>query len=290
MNIHQFAGKLVAGKYLCRACAFVSSIICAINNIVTDHNGTGPIEAALNDIAPKCLLSFGGVFSIFIGNRNANISRILSFTVPETRINITIRICYGRKCLTFKRVAVNPKGFKGFCIERLNGSVGERCENHTVGVCCRSIAPVNSLYHFALSKNFAVRHTEFINVFTAHRNKAVINYNLYAGCCNKAGTKCLCPFFRCFACGARELCGNNSHIIVISAEARPFGGNCARLFTACFFKSYGKVVVFAVFSVNNARLYCISFCRCIPVVLCISIKEIATVCFAGNNSAVCIAN
>ena len=251
MNIHQFAGKLVAGKYLCRACASGSSIICAINNIVTGHNRTGPIEAALNDIAPKCLLSFGGVFSIFIGNRNANISRILSFTVPETRINITIRICYGRKCLTFKRVAINPKRFKRFCIERLNGSVGERCENHTVGVCCRSIAPVNSLYHFALNKNFAVRHTEFINVFTAHHNQAVINYNLYAGCCSKAGTKCLCPFFRCFACGARELCGNNSHIIVISAEARPFGGNCARLFTACFGESYNKIIIFCICLFNG---------------------------------------
>ena len=143
VRIKQFAGELVAGKYLCGAGAAGTAVVSTVNHIVADHNGACPVESAFNNIAPKSLLRFSGVFSVFVCNRNADISRIFGFTVPESGINITIGISYRRKCLTFKRVAINPKRFKCFCIKCLNCTVMQRSKNHTVGVCCRSIAPVN---------------------------------------------------------------------------------------------------------------------------------------------------
>ena len=244
-RIRKLAGFLIQRKQ-----RSVSGYIAAFAVVGSDEEvvfadiGFRPVVTALFGIGPSGELGFFLVVGVFVGYGDANVVAGFGFTAPKSGVDITVVVGNGAVGLTAANILVNPKRFKGVCVEGLNSSVVETYKEHTVGIGGRNNGKGRVGNHLCGGNDFAAYFVDLKEVGACIAVDVIVHDYGRAGCAGAVTVAdFLCPIKDGVVCGGGRLVGYNAVVVGVIAERRPLR---KKLFEAGFrrsFKRYGNCFV-----------------------------------------------
>ena len=136
-----------------------------------------PVEAALLGVSPGRLLRLVRLGGVFIRDRQADPVAVVALAVPEASIDIAVVIGDGRIGLTAQRICIDPQRFQRIRVERLNRTVGEGDEEHSLRIGRRRDVKGGLFNHVAHLHDLARHRVDFEDILLRRADQIAVYEN-----------------------------------------------------------------------------------------------------------------